>query len=266
MRNLRSVSRVLGGVLALALPFSAQAADIQFSSEDQARVGQIEQRLAPVNGFRERIDLASAQLLGTPYIASTLVGGPDTPEKLVVRFDGVDCYTFVDLARALALSTDKATFVTTLEKTRYHDGQVAYLDRRHFLTDWVAYAPVNARDVTSSLSLHVQVVRKELNRRADGGVYIKGLAPQPRDIAFLPPEFLTADVAAKIHTGDVIGIYTKLAGLDVTHTGLAIWKDGVLYFRNASSLKANMKVVDTPLAAYLKGKPGFLVLRMVEAG
>jgi len=110
------------------------------------------------------------------------------------------------------------------------------------------------------------VTHKDLNRRADGGVYIKGLAVHPRDIAHLSPEFLTPQVAAKIRTGDVIGIYTKLDGLDVTHTGLAIWKNGVLYFRNASSLKANMKVVDTPLAVYLAGKPGFLVLRMVEAG
>lgn len=37
--------------------------------------------------------------------------------------------------------------------------------------------------------------------------------------------------------------------LDISHLGFAIWKDGTLYFRQASSQYG--KVVDTPLAAYL---------------
>lgn len=259
--------RGIFGLFAACLsPVAVQAAPFVFSASDQARVAQIESEIAALKGFPERIDTVSAQFLGTPYIANTLIGGPDTPEELVVRFDGVDCYTFVDLVRALTLSENRAGFIAALEKTRYHDGRVAYLERRHFLTDWVALTPQNARDITLTLSPQVQVTHKDLNRRADGGVYIKGLAVHPRDIAHLSPDFLTPQVAAKIRTGDVIGIYTKLDGLDVTHTGLAIWKNGVLYFRNASSLKANMKVVDTPLAVYLAGKPGFLVLRMVEAG
>lgn len=258
--------RVAMAVFAALMPLSAQAAESRFSPEDQARLAVIERQLVLVRPFAERVALASAMFLGTPYRANTLIGGPETAEALVVRFDGVDCYTFVDMVRALTLSENEAGFIRALEKTRYHDGHVAYLDRRHFLTDWVALTPQNARDITRALSPHVVVTHKDLNRRADGGVYIQGLPVHPREIAHLAPEFLTPEVAAKIHTGDVIGIYTKLDGLDVTHTGLAVWKDGVLYFRNASSLKANMKVVDTPLAAYLAGKPGFLVLRMMEAG
>jgi len=259
--------------MAASLPLSAQAADTAFAPADQARLGQIEAQIGaevparPVDpaGFTHRISMVSALFLGTPYIANTLIGGVDTPERLVIRFDGVDCYTFIDLVRALSLSSNEAGFVAALEKTRYRDGKVAYLNRRHFLTDWVALAPHNARDMTRDLSSQAQVTRKNLNQRADGGVYIKGLAIHPRDIAWLPPEALTPQITRKIHTGDVIGIYTALPGLDVTHTGLAIWKDGTLWFRNASSLKANMKVVDTPLQTYLKGKPGFLVLRMPEA-
>jgi len=38
--------------------------------------------------------------------------------------------------------------------------------------------------------------------------------------------------------------------LNVSHTGFAIWKKGILYYRNASSLEG--KVVDVPLSDYLK--------------
>jgi len=256
----------LGFLLIGLAPFAAQAAEIRFMPDDRVHAAQIEQQTASISDFAARVAAVSAGFLGTPYIANTLIGGADVPEVLVIRFDGVDCYTFVDLVRALALSGNEKTLISTLAKTRYHDGQITYLERRHFLTDWAEITPQNARDITRSLSSHVEVTPKVLNRRADGSVYIKGLPVRSRNIAHLSPEFLTPAVAAKIHTGDVIGIYTRLEGLDVTHTGLAIWKNGILYFRNASSLKTNMKVVDTPLSAYLAGKPGFLVLRMVEAG
>lgn len=255
----------IGLCMAVALPYAAQAADTVFSPADQARLRQIETLTARSSGFAQRVSAISALFLGTPYIANTLIGGPGIPEELVIRFDGVDCYTFIDLVRALTLSHDKAGFIDALEKTRYRNGQVAYLNRRHFLTDWVALSPHNARDITREISPQVRVTHKNLNQRSHGGVYIQGLDIHPRDIAWLPPEALIPETAAKIHTGDVIGIYTALDGLDVTHTGLAIWKDGILWFRNASSLKANMKVVDTPLQDYLRNKPGFLVLRMNEA-
>ncbi|WP_336763281.1 N-acetylmuramoyl-L-alanine amidase-like domain-containing protein [Asaia sp. VD9] len=252
-----------GQVSAASIGFTLPAERV-FSPADQARVDRIEQEMAPVHDFTKRLDQISAGFLGTPYQADTLIGSADTPEKLVVRFEGVDCYTFIDQVRALALGHDRRGFLEALVGTRYRGGHVAYLDRRHFLTDWVAYAPNNARDITSDLSSGVRVTHKILNQRKDGGVYIRGLSPHARDIAYLPPEALTPEVAAKIHTGDVIGIYTALDGLDVTHTGLAIWKDHTLYFRNASSLKANRKVVDTELGSYIQGKPGILVLRMIE--
>lgn len=269
MKRKIAVWQLCGLCLAAILPGSALAAGAVFGPEDQAIYGRLDHQLGKHRdtpaAFVQRVSTASALMLGTPYIANTLIGGPHLPEQLVVRFDGVDCYTFIDLVRAFALSDDREGFIAALEKTRYHDGRVAYLDRRHFLTDWVALAPQNARDITRDLSSRALVTRKMLNQRAGGGVYIEGLDIRPRDIAYLPPGSLTPDVAAKIHTGDVIGIYTALAGLDVTHTGLAIWRDGTLWFRNASSLKANMKVIDIPLADYVKNKPGFLVLRMNEA-
>ncbi|WP_312546493.1 N-acetylmuramoyl-L-alanine amidase-like domain-containing protein, partial [Pantoea eucalypti] len=50
---------------------------------------------------------------------------------------------------------------------------------------------------------------------------------------------------------------------DVSHVGIAVWHDGRLWFRNASSLAAHRKVVDTPFREYMRSKPGIIVLRAV---
>ncbi|WP_312118492.1 N-acetylmuramoyl-L-alanine amidase-like domain-containing protein, partial [Pantoea vagans] len=52
-------------------------------------------------------------------------------------------------------------------------------------------------------------------------------------------------------------------GLDVAQAGIAVRHDGRLWFRNASSLAANRKVVDAPFREYMRSKPGIIVLRAV---
>lgn len=52
-----------------------------------------------------------------------------------------------------------------------------------------------------------------------------------------------------------------MQGLDVSHTGIVIRAGDAVWFRNASSLSANRKVVDTPFLNYMRSKPGIVVLR-----
>ena len=65
----------------------------------------------------------------------------------------------------------------------------------------------------------------------------------------------------KLKEGDYVGIYSPLAGLDVTHVGIVVRHDGQLWFRDASSLAAERKVMDSPFLAYVRQKPGIVVLR-----
>lgn len=65
----------------------------------------------------------------------------------------------------------------------------------------------------------------------------------------------------RLKTGDFVGIYSPLDGLDVSHVGIIIRKNNKIYFRNASLLTKNRKVIDTLLETYLKNKPGIVVLR-----
>lgn len=207
------------------------------------------------------IGLVSSMFLQTPYQGETLIGSQSTPEQLVVNLRGVDCFTLVDYVQALTKSDTRKAFLRQLVKTRYVDGKVSYLTRRHFLTDWFATSPHNARDVTPEISLHYLTAEKHLNLKPGGGEYIPGLGIITRKINYIPGYAIDRSVLERLHNGDYVGVYSPMQGLDVSHTGIVIRAGDAVWFRNASSLSANRKVVDTPFLNYMRSKPGVVVLR-----
>ncbi|TNH44237.1 DUF1460 domain-containing protein [Photorhabdus luminescens] len=223
----------------------------------------IENQVKPGNKDNpgEIIKNVSYQFLGTPYAANKLIGSPTEPEKLVIDFNGLDCFTFLDYVESLRKSSDQNDFVKNLIQTRYIDGKINFLQRKHFFTDWSTREKLNAKDVTDEISSSYIKITKSLNRKADGGEYIPGLGSIKRDIKYIPGDKVDDSVIKNLKTGDYIGIYTHLAGLDVTHTGIFIMTDHGPMLRNASSLAANKKVVDSPFLDYVKNKPGIIVLR-----
>ncbi|WP_338495315.1 DUF1460 domain-containing protein [Erwinia aphidicola] len=206
------------------------------------------------------ISRVSSAFLGTPYLADTLIGGPGTPEALVVNFNGVDCFTLADYVEALTRSDDQKSFLHNLTEVRYTGGNVDYLSRRHFFSDWFTTAPRNARDVTADISPDYATADKQLNRKPDGGVH-PGAGHSPRRINYIPGKAISQQVLDRLKTGDYVGVYSPLDGLDVSHVGIVVRHDGQVWFRNASSLAANRKVVDSPFLEYMRAKPGIVVLR-----
>jgi hypothetical protein len=93
---------------------------------------------------------------------------------------------------------------------------------------------------------------------------LPGLPIVRRTIAYIPSQRIDSSVRGRLRTGDYIGAYAEDAGLDVTHIGIFIDTPGGPFLRNASSLRINNKVVDSPLLDYLKTVPGIVVLRPVE--
>lgn len=183
------------------------------------------------------------------------------PEKLVVDFNGVDCFTLLNYVHALSQSASKADFLDRLVKPRYKKGKVSFVNRKHFFSDWFASQPRNALDVTAQISPKAVVVHKKLNLKADGGRFIPAIGIFERDITYIPANALDQSALDAIHSGDYIGIYSKLNGLDVSHVCIAIRIGDQLYYRNASSLQRDRKVVDTPFMDYMHNKPGIVVLR-----
>ena len=105
---------------------------------------------------------------------------------------------------------------------------------------------------------------KKLNLKADGTKYLPGIAVTERKITYIPSESLDAGVLSKLQTGDYVGIYTDIEGLDVTHTGIVSEKDGKLYLRHASSRISTMQVIEEDLREYMKNKPGLIVYRPLQ--
>lgn len=217
---------------------------------------------AHIKDIGDRVAFISAQFIGVGYREFTLIGDVGTPEKLVVNLESVDCFTFLDYVEAMRLSCSFPEFTKNLKQIRYRSGMVDYLQRNHFFTDWIAFNKKFVEDVTKEAGgQKTEKVNKILNIKEDGTFYLEGIHQVGREICFIPTEFIDGTVIARLRNGDYAGIYTEKAGLDVSHVGIIIKKEGETFLRHASSLEANRKVVDQILLKYLIGKPGLLVLR-----
>jgi hypothetical protein len=223
---------------------------------------QVPAELAALTEPGERVVHISAKFLGTPYQEHTLGGGSGRAEQLTVRFDAVDCFTFLDNVEALRRSADAGEFRARLVEVRYRDGTIGWGQRRHFFTDWASAPEGRVADVTAEVGgPRTRQALKQLNRKADGTLLLPGVAVQERTIRYIPGDALDLGVLSRLRSGDYVGIYTPAAGLDVSHVGLAVRQGDRLLLRHAASRSPERRVVDSDLAAYLAGKPGIVVLR-----
>ena len=87
-----------------------------------------------------------------------------------------------------------------------------------------------------------------------------GLGVHPPKINYIPGKAINQQVLDGLKTSDYVGVYSSLAGLDVSHVRIVVRHNGQVWFKNASSLVANRKVVDSPLLEYMRPKPGIIVL------
>lgn len=207
------------------------------------------------------IELLSQTFLETPYVANRLIGSATAAEQLVIDFRGVDCFTYLDYVQALRTTTGENEFVENVIQTRYINGDISFQHRKHFFTDWAYTRQVLADDITAQLSPHAITVTKRLNRKADGELYLPGVAITERSVTYIPSEFIDDRLISQLQPGDYIGIYTKLAGLDVTHTGFFIMTQSGPVLRHASSRPENRKVMDSAFTSYVLNTPGIVVLR-----
>ena len=212
-----------------------------------------------------RITSISSHFLGAPYLANSLIGGPAEAERLVTRLDGFDCFTFLDTVEALRRSTDAAEFPVQMMQVRYRDGMVAYENRRHFFSDWVSGQGALVTDVTAIVGQgRERHVRKRLNAKQAGALWLDGVDVVPRTIAYIPASELDAKLLDALEPGDYVGVFSPLAGLDVSHTGLIVEADGAIMLRHASSRGGVERIIDEDLVTYLRGTTGLIVYRVMQ--
>ena len=230
----------------------------------EAVLDNILKKSSDMNGISDRIKFLSDQFLGVAYMESTLAGSRDIPEILVVNLEGIDCFTFIDYVEAMRMSHSFSDFLENLVRVRYKSGDVSFTSRKHFFTDWAGSVPASVNDITGEIAgMETGKSLKLLNRKEDGTYYLPGIEPVEREISYIPSSSIDEQVLEKITTGDYVGIYSHMAGLDVSHVGIFIRDGNETYMRHASSHAKIRKVIDEDFRSYVTKTPGIVVLRPV---
>ena len=219
-----------------------------------------------------------ATFVGTTYRPGTLEA--PGPERLVVNLHELDCVTFVENVLALTrfirhdgagLLADppaaRARYEGYLKDLRYRGGVIdGYPSRLHYFSDWLAEneRAGRVRQITRELGgrpdsepIHFMSSHPQSYRQlADSAVLASIRATEERLNAgpprwYLPKEEIEG-VAGKIRNGDVIAATSTLAGLDVAHTGIAIWRGGSLHLLHAPLVGKSVEISELPLAARIR--------------
>jgi hypothetical protein len=238
----------------------------------------------------ERTAAVGQALVGTRYKHFTLEID-NRIESPSVNFQGVDCWTFFEIALGFARMLNEPESNWTperllyyVEMDRYRGGQCTgeYLSRLHYLEDWLY--DNDRRGLVEDLTRQLggQSVPHSAREMSAGWRHYRYLAanrsllgPLARmeaNVSSRPlyeiPKSKVAGVEPKLHSGDVIGIISRdRSGVYSTaHVGLALRKsDGVLHFMHASSPSNYGRViVDDELSKYLyryRSDSGILVAR-----
>lgn len=213
--------------------------------------------------------------VGTPYVANTLEVNEE--EKLVINLKEVDCTTLVEYVLAQSMEGD---FAVNLQRIRYRDGKIdGYTSRLHYIADWVENGVRHGmmEDVTANHSTDTEkLVISYMSRHPQ---LYKSLKNNPKNVAlmrqhekaltgktihYLPKAKLTPEGLSWIKDGDIIAMCTNIPGLDVTHMGIALYKEGELHLLNASSVNKKVEISLLPLSEMLaksKTNTGIRVIR-----
>lgn len=241
---------MLAGVPLLAATGWARAAASR-------RIGGLIEQTGSLATVSQRIEAISRALVGTRYVAHTLIGGPRQDEVFVVRDDAFDCVTYCEVVLAAALARDLAGFEAMLRKVRYHNGELAWRERNHYFADWCR------NNVDNGVCRTVAVDGSaKLNKSSNSE---PGLGRRSWTLDVIPPAVLLAS-ASKVMAGDIVGFVSRRANLDYFHTGfVAFGGKGELLLRHASSTRR--RVIDEPMTRFLavNGVKWVTLLRAVDA-
>jgi len=233
---------------------------IIFGNWSEAEIEKLVADAAKIKNTGRRVALLSEQFLGNPYKESTLMGSATIPERLVINLAAFDCFTFLDCIEAMRLSRSFADFEKNFIRVRYKKSAVEYKMRNHFFTDWSVYNKDFLADKTREVGgKKTMTAPKVLNKKGNGTPFLAGIKPFKRKISYIPSGSINKTLCLRLRTGDYIGMYTDICGLDVSHVGIIVKAGSVVYLRHASSVKG--KVVDEDFSEYVTDKYGIIILR-----
>jgi hypothetical protein len=223
-----------------------------------------------------RITQTAKRYLGRPYVAHVL-NENGANERLVLDTMRLDCWTFTEYCLAAGIA-EPADFGATVQKLRYRDGVVdGYGSRLHYFTEWAMQAAANGyvTDLTAALGgipsqgkiNYISTNQSKYPLCASGKILDSITKSEQRITAaercYLPKSAVPA-IEAELKDGDIIGITTSVTGLDFSHQGIVIRKNGKAHLIHASSDAQKVVQTQETLSAYLsryKKHTGIVVLR-----
>jgi hypothetical protein len=232
--------------------------------------------------------------VGTKYTPGTLeLTGA---EELVVNLQELDCVTFVEnvlaMARFIRLTgpeildseaETRALYTRLLTQVRYRGGRVeGYASRLHYFTDWIRdnEAKELVRELTVELggvedgrAVDYMSTHPEAYRQLADPLNLRAIREREAYLSTLPryriPQEEIGTWSTWIKDGDIIAATSVVDGLDVAHTGLAIWRSGNLHLLHAPLVGEVVEVSTLPLAdriLRIESQDGIRVVRPLEVG
>jgi hypothetical protein len=240
----------------------------------------------------EIVATIGSTFVGTKYVPGTLE--VEGPERLVVNLRELDCVTFVEhvlaISRLVLEAPDEVLhdeeafrrlYAETLTRIRYRGGELnGYPDRLHYFSEWISDGERKGfvRDVTAGIGgirLPGAVDFMSKNPDAYRQLAEPGNLEAIREIErrlsreerhYIPQEAIES-LASEIRNGDIIAATSRVEGLDIAHTGIALWKDGKLHLLHAPLIGTAVEISERPLADRINlilGQNGIMVARPVE--
>ena len=220
--------------------------------------------------------------VGTPYVAQTLE--IEGPERLVINLRALDCVIYVENMLAMARLIregkfdDYDAYTRELLRIRYRDGILdGYPSRIHYFSEWIANGEEKGlvRNITRELGGDRDMEKIDF-MTSNADAYPKLADPENveamREVEervtqlerYVIPEDRIADVESQIQDGDIIAATSTIDGLDITHTGIALWRNGRLHLMHAPLVGKSVEISERPLAERIqgiRGQDGIMVAR-----
>ena len=183
------------------------------------------------------------------------------------------------LARVIRAGDDDfESFQRELARIRYRGGVIdGYPSRLHYFSEWISdnEAKGIVQDITRELGGVADTEPIDFMSRNAGSypkladpANLEAIRETERRLStrtrYVIPEDRIADVAPSIQNGDIIAATSSTRGLDVAHTGLAIWIDGRLHLMHAPLVGKTVEISELPLAQRIQrieGQDGIMVAR-----
>jgi hypothetical protein len=224
--------------------------------------------------FGDLVIAIGSKFIDVPYQASTLES-PDG-EKLVICMSGFDCITFVETTlavarRAISGRMTPAELAKNLKSIRYRGGIISgYSSRLHYFTDWLR--DNEEMKILKDITRHFKAGRqqKEINYMT---LHRSSFPALERETEFRKMRLVEENLSRKtfyildkkkadskqryIDNGDIIAFTTDEDGLDVTHVGFALWRNGKLHLLHASKEEGRVVISRKTLVAYLNANKKF---------